>query len=74
MNMIQGRWIFSTLFGCAGTLLAQAPPLGVTAITATAKGPNQINLTWRAVSNPGYGYLVEIHSDADSRYASWQEL
>jgi hypothetical protein len=74
MNLIQGRWTFSALFCCAGALLAQAPPLGVPAITATVKGPNQINLTWRAVSNPGYGYLVEIQSPGDSRYASWQEL
>jgi hypothetical protein len=74
MNLIQGRWTFSALFCCAGALLAQAPPLGVPAITATVKGPNQINLTWRAVSNPGYGYLVEIQSAGDSRYASWQEL
>jgi len=43
-------------------------------ITATAKGPNQINLTWPAVTNPGWGYKVEIQSDGDSRYSSWTEL
>ncbi|HXB68972.1 MAG TPA: hypothetical protein VNY05_12045, partial [Candidatus Acidoferrales bacterium] len=74
MNLNQGRRIVAALFGCAGALLAQAPALGVPAITATVKGPNQINLTWPAVSNPGYGYLVEIQSAGDSRYAAWQEL
>jgi hypothetical protein len=43
-------------------------------ITATAKGPNQINLTWSAVINPGWGYKVEIQSYSDSRYASWTEF
>jgi hypothetical protein len=43
-------------------------------ITATAKGPDQINLTWTPVANPVYGYLVEIQSDGDSRYTSWTEL
>src|SRR5438067_597928 len=64
--------VFGTVIGWA--IAAQAPPLGVPAIAATAKGPNQINLTWQAVSNPGYGYLVEIQSPADSRYSSWKEL
>ncbi len=50
-------------------LTAQSP-----SITATAKGPNQINLTWPPVASPGYGYLVEIQSDGDSRYISWTEL
>jgi hypothetical protein len=53
---------------------AQTPPLGAPSITAAAKGPDQINLTWPAVPNPGYGYLVEIQSGGDSRYSSWQEL
>jgi hypothetical protein len=48
--------------------------LGSPTIAAAAKGPNQINLAWSAVSNPGYGYLVEIQSGSDSRYSSWQEL
>ena len=43
-------------------------------ITATAKGPDQINLTWPPVANPGYGYLVKIQSDGDSHYTSWTEL
>jgi hypothetical protein len=46
----------------------------VPTISATAKGPNQINLTWSAVSNPGYGYLIWIQSDGDSRYSSYTEL
>src|SRR5882757_361395 len=50
------------------------PESKVLTITATAKGPNQINLTWPPVASPGYGYLVEIQSDGDSRYTSWTEL
>jgi hypothetical protein len=42
-------------------------------VTATAKSYNQINLTWAAVSNPGYGYKVEIQSDGDSRYSTWTD-
>jgi hypothetical protein len=53
---------------------AQEAGLGVPAISAQAKGPNQINLMWQATGNPGYGYLVEIQSAADNRYASWTEL
>ncbi len=48
--------------------------LDAPAITEMAKGPNQINLTWPADSNPGWGYIVEIHSDSDSRYSSWTEI
>jgi hypothetical protein len=48
--------------------------LSAPSIAATTKGPDQINLTWSAVSNPGYGYLVEIQSTGDSRYSSWTEL
>ena len=58
------------LIGCAWCQRDSGTP----AISAQAKGPNQINLTWAAVSEPGYGYLVEIQSAADSRYASWTEL
>jgi len=43
-------------------------------ISATAKGPNQINLTWAAITNPGWGYLVEIQSDSDSRYAAYTQI
>jgi len=52
----------------------EAGLLSAPSITATTKGPDQINLTWSAVSNPGYGYLVEIQSTGDSRYSSWTEL
>jgi len=51
-----------------GTFGALAP------LTATAKGPNQINLTWPPVPNPGYGYLVEVHSSADPRYQNFTEI
>ena len=51
-----------------------ANALDTPTITATAKGPNQINLTWSAVSNPGWGYKVEIQSSGDSRYLSWTGL
>jgi len=43
-------------------------------ITATARGPNQINLTWSAVTNPGWGYKVEMQSDDDNRYLTWTEV
>jgi hypothetical protein len=43
-------------------------------ITASAKGPNQINLMWLPVMNPVDGYLVEIQSDADSRYTTFTEM
>jgi len=43
-------------------------------ITIAAKGPNQINLTWSAVPNPGWGYKVEIQSNGDSRYSSWTDV
>ena len=63
------------LAGCASALLrAQINPLDPPAITATAKGPNQINLTWPAVPNAGYGFLVEIQSANDPRYSAWTEL
>ena len=60
---------------CLSALLrAQSPGLGTPVVTAVAKGPDQINLTWPALANAGYGYLVEIQSSGDSRYASWTEL
>lgn len=43
-------------------------------VTATPKGPNQINLTWSAQPSPGYGYLIEIQSAGDSRYPSYTVL
>ena len=49
---------------------------GLEAWTATAipKGPNQINLTWTAQPDPGYGYIVEIQSPDDSRYSIFTEM
>jgi len=58
----------------ATTQASATSGLGTPTITATAKGPNQVNLTWSVVANPGWGYKVEIQSDADSRYSSWTEL
>jgi hypothetical protein len=58
----------------ARCLLAQTVPLSTPVVTAVEKGPDQINLTWPAVPNPGYGYLVEIQSAADARYSAWTEL
>jgi hypothetical protein len=43
-------------------------------ITAHVKGPDQVNLTWAAAADPGYGYLVEVQADADGRYTAWTEL
>ena len=51
-----------------------AEPLGAPLISATAKGPDQINLTWPGVSNHGYGYVIEIQSPGDGRYSDWTEL
>lgn len=66
---------FMVVFSIVGVLLYTiAWGLDTPTITATAKGPNQINLTWSAVSNPGWGYKVEMQSDGDSRYSSWTEL
>ena len=56
------------------TLPMPPGPTGGWTVTATAKGPNQINLTWAAQPDPGYGYIVEIQSPADSRYASFTEI
>jgi hypothetical protein len=58
----------------ARCLLAQTVPLSTPVVAAIAKGPDQINLTWPALPNPGYGYLVEVQSTADTRYSSWTEL
>jgi len=63
---------YASLFSPSGS--AEAGTLGAPTLTATAKGPDQINLTWPAVLNPGYGYLVEIQSADDTRYSSWTEL
>ena len=54
---------------------AQAAGLEAPVIAAHVKGPDQINLTWGAVTDPGYGYLVEgPQSTGDSRYTTWTEL
>jgi tetratricopeptide (TPR) repeat protein len=53
---------------------AQGAGLGAPEIAARAKGPDQINLTWRAAADPGYGYLVEVQSAGDRRYTAWTEL
>jgi hypothetical protein len=62
------------LFLLIATYSSLAWALDAPVITATAKGPNQINLRWSAVANPGWGYKVEIQSNGDSRYTNWTEL
>lgn len=52
----------------------RAPANLISSFSATAKGPNQINLTWGAAPSPGYGYTVEIQSGGDARYSSYTEL
>jgi tetratricopeptide (TPR) repeat protein len=72
------KWIAITWVAGCGVLCpllcAQEPALGAPAIAAHVKGPDQINLTWPAVADPGYGYLVEIQSAGDSRFSAWTEL
>jgi uncharacterized protein (TIGR03437 family) len=67
-------WLLCGPGGLSPWLAGQTVQLGVPAIAAVVKGPDQINLVWAAVPNPGYGYLVEIQSAGDNRYAAWQEL
>ena len=55
-------------------LCAQEPGLAPPTIAAHVKGPDQINLTWAALADPGYGYLVEIRSPGDDRFKDWTEL
>jgi hypothetical protein len=70
-----GRTVLIVVLYWAGSLLhGQARPEGALSIAAAAKGPNQINLTWLGVLNPVDGYLVEIQSNADTRYSSFTEL
>ena len=67
----------AVLLGCTfgfSTQLRAQDGLGTPAVTAAAKGPDQINLRWPTVANAGYGYLVEIQSAGDPRYSSWSEL
>jgi hypothetical protein len=51
-----------------------AHALDTPTIVATTIGPNQVNLSWSSVANPGWGYKVEIQSDQDTRYSSWTDL
>ena len=62
--------VVACILSVPGLLHGQANALGTPTLTATAKGPDQINLTWPRVTNPGYGYIVEIQSTADTRYSS----
>src|SRR3954454_8330390 len=55
--------------GCAARLSAQTP-----VIAAHTTGLDNINLTWPAVADAGYGYLVEVQSASDARYTSWTRL
>ena len=68
------RIIQSLLFLLVVTYSTSVWALDAPVITAAAKGPNQINLTWSGVADPGYGYKIEIQSANDSRYSSWTEL
>lgn len=70
MNKIVQIVLFLLVITYAASVWALDAPV----ITATAKGPNQINLTWPEVANPGWGYKVEIQSSGDSRYTNWTEL
>ncbi|HEV3329369.1 MAG TPA: hypothetical protein VG096_00200 [Bryobacteraceae bacterium] len=66
---------FAIYFGyITPELLGQSSSLQPPTIIATAKGPNQINLSWSPAANAGYGYLVEIQSASDTRYSLWTEL
>src|SRR5262249_22131386 len=56
------------------TPLTQGVASGAPVISAVSKGPDQINLTWLPVRNEIYGYIVEIRSTDDTRYANWTEL
>jgi hypothetical protein len=66
-------WVMGRGASCP-PLCAQETGLGAPAIAAHVKGPDQINLTWPAVADPGYGYLVEIRSPGDGRFNAWTEL
>ncbi|MBI5044013.1 MAG: right-handed parallel beta-helix repeat-containing protein [Nitrospirae bacterium] len=70
MRKIIQLLLFLVVIAYAASVWALDAPV----ITAAAKGPNQINLTWSAVADAGYGYKIEIQSSADSRYSSWTEI
>jgi hypothetical protein len=62
-------------YAAGGAAASLAPALReLPALNAVSKGPNQINLTWPAAAEPGYGYLVEIQSDDDPRYPAFAEM
>src|ERR1043165_2288960 len=68
---MKANWRLAIVLASAlGNAAAQDAP----AIAGKAKGPNQINLTWSAAKGDIYGYLVEIRSTGDPRYANWTEL
>jgi hypothetical protein len=67
-NSIQASHGYTLTINAAGGLTAP------TNLVATAKGPTQINLTWSAATNHGYGYVVEVESSGDSRYSTWTQL
>jgi len=68
------RVVVVVLFWASSLLCGQAPLGGNLSVTATPKGPNQMNLTWLPASTPSDGYLVEIQSDVDHRFSSYTEL
>lgn len=55
-------------------LLTTSYLFGQSSVVATAKGPNQINLTWKKTAEGIYGYIVEVQSSGDSRYSSFTEI
>ncbi len=76
--MQKSHQIILLIFGVSLSFFAahQALALDVPTISATVIGPNQINLTWSAVANPGWGYKVEIQSNDvnETRYTTWTDL
>lgn len=68
------RVLAVVLIWASSLLRSQTPLRERFSVTATPKGPNQINLRWSPVSTPIDGYLIEIQSDMDTRYSSFTEL
>ena len=66
--------VFLACAAYATLLCAQTEPAAAPVIAAHTKGPDQINLTWSAAPDPGYGYVIEAQSSFDARYASWTEM
>lgn len=69
MKIIRALFFLFVIAYASSVFALDAP-----SITATAKGPNQINLTWSEVADTGYGYKIEIQSANDSRYSSWTAI